>query len=382
MDFATAPLKSKADELYANQDYLGAAEEYKKLLENQPANPVLRKQLGLALTLGKKVDEGLEQLKTAAAMQAADPEVRYAYGYGLGMAGKFDEAIEELDVALNLQPNHIPARQGIIYCLLTSGQALAQVNPVLGEQRLDRAFKLDPKNAHVASTLLTHMVRSNQKGKAINFIKDLDAHIKTQTPLKENLETLQTDPEYIATFKQIAMAQKSTAPKPVAPTTGGTLKQVPCPACKQMIMDYAAICPHCNTRLKATGTFAGMDTGPRWEWQEIAFTIMSVLWCLLTGFSTFVAALACMNPKVGWNGIGAFFFVVSLAQFLIGVGLLCRLEWIGFIARIGCYLTLLLSGYRVAFIFTKTAATEGYINLAIVMCAGFMIYLINYVIGD
>lgn len=380
MDFATAPLKSKADELYANQDYLGAAEEYKKLLENQPANPVLRKQLGLALTLGKKIDEGLEQLKTAAAMQAADPEVRYAYGYGLGMAGKFDEAIEELDVALNLQPNHIPARQGIIYCLLTSGQALAQVNPVLGEQRLDRAFKLDPKNAHVASTLLTHMVRSNQKGKAINFIKDLDAHIKTQTPLKENLEKLQIDPEYMTHMKQLAMAQKSTAPAPVAPNAGGTFKQIPCSACNQMIMDYAAICPHCNTRLRATGTFAGMDTGPAVEWQEVAYTIMSIF---IIGLSILGIFLSFPDAqKGGFKEVGTVPFVAACFQLFIGLGLVFRQEWIGFLAKIFLYLRVAVSlPFFAVYLFAGRWLVAGEHLLQIVV-AGFMIYLINYVVGE
>lgn len=380
MEFATAPLKSKADELYGNQDYLGAAEEYKKLLEGQPANPVLRKQLGLALTLGKQVDEGLEHLKTAAAMQAADPEIRYAYGYGLGTAGKFDEAIEELDVALNLQPNHIPARQGIIYCLLTSGQALAQVNPVLGEQRLDRAFKLDPKNAHVASTLLTHMVRSNQKGKAVNFIKDLDAHIKTQSPLKENLEKLEVDPEYMTHMKQLAMTQKSTAPAPVAPTTGGTFKQVPCPACKQMIMDYAAICPHCNTRLRATGTFAGMDTGPAVEWQEVAYTIMSVLFIGLAGLGMFLTFGDAQKGQ--FKDVSTVPFIVSCAQLLFGLGLLFRQEWIAFLAKIFLYLRVAVSlpFFAVYLMAGRWLGTgEHLLQIAV---AGFMIYLINYVVGD
>lgn len=143
MDSIASPLevKQRADDLYSKQEYLAAAEDYRKLTQMQPGNTAVMKQLGLALTMGKQVDEGTNILKTAAAMQPGDPEIRYAYGYALGTAGRFDEAIEELDVALNLSPNHIPARQGLIFCLLTSGQAIAQVNPQLGELRLDRAQK-------------------------------------------------------------------------------------------------------------------------------------------------------------------------------------------------------------------------------------------------
>src|SRR5690554_2326334 len=118
MDSIASPLeiKQRADDLYAKQDYAAAAEEYRTLLQMQPASTTAMKQLGLALTMSKQVDEGVKTLQVAAAMQPADPEIRYAHGYALGSAGKFDEAIEEFDAALNLQANHIPARQGLVYC--------------------------------------------------------------------------------------------------------------------------------------------------------------------------------------------------------------------------------------------------------------------------
>src|SRR5690242_12015845 len=119
MDLNASPIdvKAKADDLYAKQDYAGAAEEYRRLLQVQPGSPLAMKQLGLALTLSKQVDEGIRTLQTAAAMQPADAEIRYAHGYALGTAGRFDEAIDELDASLNLSPTHIPARQGLIFCL-------------------------------------------------------------------------------------------------------------------------------------------------------------------------------------------------------------------------------------------------------------------------
>lgn len=382
MDSIASPLevKQRADDLYAKQDYLGAANEYRKLVQEQPGNAMAMKQLGLALTLGKQTDEGVKHLQTAAAMQGADPEMRYAYGYGLGMAGRFDEAIEELDVALNLQPNHIPARQGLIYCLLTSGQAISQVNPILGEQRLDRAHKLDPKNPHVASAYLDLLVRGNQKGKALNFIRDMDSHLKTLSPMKENLEKLQVDPEYVTSLKQIAMAKKSTAPAPVAPIANTTLKQVPCSACKQMIMDYAAICPHCNTRLKATGTFAGRDTGPAVEWQEVAYTIMSIV---IVGLSVLGIFLALPDAqKGGYSDLRTIPLAASCIQLLFGLGLLFRQEWIGYLAKIFLYIRIVVNLPFFAVYLLAGYWIPAGVHLLELGVACFMIYLINYVIGD
>ncbi len=382
MDSIASPLelKQRADELYASQQYLEAAEEYRKLIQIQPSNTQLFKQLGLALTLGKQIDEGINILKTAAAMQPADPEIRYSYGYALGTAGKFDEAIEELDVALNLQPNHIPARQGLVYCLLTSGQAITQVNPNLGEQRLDRALKLDPRNTHVSSALLDFLVKSGQKGKVTNLIKDFDAHLKSQSPLKELIDKLEKDPDFSVHLKQIAVSKPNPglAATPVSP--GGALKQVPCPGCRQPIMDYAAICPHCNFRIRATGTFANRDTGPKHEWQEITFTIMSVVWILLAGLEFWQAYPQAQKEDFG--GLSMVQLASACIQAFIGFGLLFRQEWIGFIGKIFCMLTL---GRASIFLMITMmagiwlAAGIFFVQLAI---AGFMIYLINYVMGE
>ncbi len=384
MDSTLSPfeLKQRADDLYGQQDYAGAADIYKQLVPGQPGNASLLKQLGLALVLAKQPEEGVKTLQTAAAMNPADPELRYAYGYGLGNVGRFDEAIEELDAALNLQPNHVPARQGLIFCLLTSGQAISQVNPQLGEQRLDRAVKLDPRNPHVISAYLKLLADTRQKGKVANFLKEMDQHLRNQSPLKEQIEKLQQDPEFAVAIKQATVAQQAAGPQvtPVAP--GNALKQVPCPSCRQMIMDYAAICPHCNMRIRATGTFAGRDTGPKYEWQEIAYTVMSVLWCLLTGFQTFVTVMLCLNSEGSFSGPFAFLFIIAASQFTVGLGLLFRQEWIAFIAKIVCYLTLFSSAYGIMINFGMGKVLGGVIDILTLGIAGFMVYLINYVMGE
>jgi tetratricopeptide (TPR) repeat protein len=382
MDSIASPLelKQRADDLYAKQDYVAAAEEYRKLVQAQPGNVISMKQLGLALTLSQQADEGVKVLQTASAMQPADAEVRYAHGYALGSLGRFDEAIEELDVALNLQPNHIPARQGLIYCLLTSGQAIAEVNPILGEQRLDRAYKLDPRNMHVAASLLEFMVKAGQKGKVVNFIKDLDPSMRDQSPVKEIIEKLETDSDYAIHMRQASMAKQSAPPQMSGPAPSQSLKQVPCPNCRQMIMDYAAICPHCNTRLKATGTFAGRDTGPDVEWQEVAYTIMSILIVGMAGLAVFITFP--LAQAGGFSDFGMVPFAAACFQLCIGLGLLFRQEWIGYIAKIFLYIRIALGLPFFAVYFLAGRWIPSGIELVQLGVAGFMIYLINYVIGD
>src|SRR5687767_8914865 len=114
----TLDYKARADELFAKQDYAAAAEDYRKVYEQQPTNSQAMRGLGFSLVMAKQLDEGTEILKNLAALYPMDPEARYAYGYALGAKQQWLEAITELDAALYLQPNHVAARQGLIYCLL------------------------------------------------------------------------------------------------------------------------------------------------------------------------------------------------------------------------------------------------------------------------
>jgi len=381
MDLNTSPqeLKAKADDLYAKQDYAGAVVEYRKLLDLMPTSVPVLKSFGLALTLTGQPEEGIQFCAKAATMQPADADVRYAYGYALGAANHFGEAIPELDAALNLQPNHIPARQGLIYCLMNAGQAAASPNPVFAEQCLTRAHKLDTKNAHLANSLLEFYVGTQQKGKAIKFVQSLDDSVKSQSPLKDQLDRLSQDPEFSTHLKVAAASKPSAPPSPAAPTSQA-IKQVPCPNCKQMIMDYAAICPHCNFRIRATGTFAGMDTGPKHEWQEIAYTIMSIIWIALAGLD--LARVLPTAMKEGFSGPSTFSFIIACVQILIGFGVLFRQEWLAFIAKIFCYLTLLTSGYMIMISWGFKDGLGAALHALQITVAMFMVYLINYVIGD
>ena len=88
------------------------------------------------------------------------------------------------------------------------------------------------------------------------------------------------------------------------------------------------------------------------------------------------------NSREGTSGPFAFFFIVSLAQFVIGLGLLFRQEWIAFIAKIMCYITLFTSAYGLMIDFGLGHILAGVLDIVTLGIAGFMVYLINYVMGE
>ena len=371
-------VKAHADALFEKQDYLGAAEEYRKLTSSHPENPQVLKQLGLSLTMGRLVEEGIRHLETAASLQPADPEIRYAHGYALGVAGRFDDAINELDAALNLQPNHIAARQGLIYCLLTSGQAICQVNPMLGEQRLHRAAKLEALNPHVANAYLKALVNSNQKGKAVAYIGELDASVKAMTPLSELLAELEGDPEFALHLKHASMAPKSLDPSP-----GGhsrSIQQVPCPACKKQVMNYVTVCPHCGLQIRAGAGFSTRRNSPTGEWKDIAFTLATISWLFLAGLEFWIAYPMAQKSKLG--NMYSVQVVATIFQAFFGLGLLFRQEWLSFIAKIYSYISI-GAGLLFLFLFLSGGKMLPALVYGIhVAVTCFLTYLISEVLGE
>jgi tetratricopeptide (TPR) repeat protein len=373
-------VKAKADELFANLDYLGAAEEYRRLLTGYPNNSLVMKQLGLSLTMGQLVNEGVPILKDAAALQPADPEIRYAYGYALGVANQFDDAINELDAALNLQPNHVAARQGLIFCLLTSGQAISQVDPLLGEQRLSRAYKLDSRNPHVIAAYMDALAKAEQVGKVVNLAKEVDPRLKGQSPLAETLARFVEDPKYAVHFKHSAYDVRSNQPTRPDGAMIGSIRQVRCPACKQMIVDYAAICPQCGLRIRATGNFAAKSEGSGIEWQEIAFTVTALAWLAVSLLGLWAAYPAAQKAQFG--NMSSAQMVASGFQAVLALGLLFRQDWLAYIAKVFCIVSI-----GAAALFATLYLSDGKLLMAglygaQIAVTSFMAYLIGYVMGD
>jgi tetratricopeptide (TPR) repeat protein len=292
------------------------------------------KAYGLSLALAGRVDEGIEACRKAAALAPMDPECRYAYGYALGAAKRYEEAIPEMDAALFLAPNHLPAKQGLVYCLVSASPFHEDEDPQRAEQYLDRAYKLDSHNPQLLAVLLDFLIRRHQVGKAIRLYQTTDDRVRAHVAMQPVIAKLESDPAFQRAFRQANMAQQSALPNasPVAP--GQALKQVPCPNCRHLIMDYAAICPHCNFKIRATGSFADKDQISDFIWQELALTIIAIVWCLIAIKDVY------MGLQIKEDGMRAFFTTIAVGELGIGVGLLARQDWIGFIAKIFCWLSL------------------------------------------
>lgn len=374
MDAVSTNVKQRADELFAQHSYSEANELYRQVVVSDPNAHGAQRSLALSLAASKEFDAAIEACTKAIQHQPADGDVRYALGYAYAGSGRYEEAIKELDGVLYLLPNHVQAKQMLIYSLLQRGKRDLESDPLAAERDLDRARKLDPKNVEATATLLNAMVTSRQVGKAVALFSQLDDTTKGHPLVAPLVETMESDPAFQNAIKQVQVRQQA-APVAQPQKSTQTLDHVPCPNCKMHIMSYAAICPHCNFKIRDFGTFAGRDTGPDVIWQEVAYTIVSVIWTLFAGWQMFQAL------QIKDADLRTFMAVIQAANLCVGLGLVFRQEWIMFIAKILCYLNLLSGAYWTMVGFGLGQPVVGAFALLQLGLSGFMVYLINY-IGD
>jgi Tfp pilus assembly protein PilF len=373
MSVPSALTIEKANELFATSQFPAAADAFRQIAEQQPTNGVAWRGLALSLIQSGQLLQAIEPCQKAVQLLPASPECRYAYGYVLGADRRYSEAIPELDAALQLQANNVPAKQALVYALVQHGKSQLDQDPRMAENYLERPFKLDHRSSATAAPLLELLFRTRQKGKAANLLAALDADLKQDPSLQSWIEQMHADPEFHAVLHQAETAAKAAnvKPQPLPAASHPTIQTVPCPNCRQPIADYAAICPFCSFRNRATGTFAGRDTGPTYAWQDIALTVVAIVWILYAGLGIVLAIRAD-------DFLRDYLLTIQIANGGIGLGLLFRMEWLMMIAKYLCYLNLLIGAYQFIFglmLANWAALGAGAFTLAL---AGFLVYLINF----
>jgi len=318
----------------------------------------------------QRIDEGIEAAQRAAQLQPVDAEARYTHGYALAAGQRWTEAISELDAAMGLNPSHHSCRQTLIYSLLEQGKALASTDYRAAETCIDRAYKLNQRNPAAFVALLQILYDTRQKPKAIKLIMEADPGVKGNADAAAVIAKVEADQEFAIALKQ-AQVQSNPVAAPAKPVHAGP-KQIHCPQCKLLIAEFAAICPHCNFRIRQVGTFAGRDVGPDYNWQDVAFTIVSIIWCLVAAFDIYAGLQSTLAGYFVWLGG---------ARLVIGIGMLFRNDLAMTIAKYLCYLTLLTSAMGTVVNFALGQYLFAAIQLFLLGMAGFLVYLLNWV-GD
>src|SRR5262249_40203721 len=103
---------------WVRRDYQGAAAEFRKATERQPANVIYHNNLGLALQELGRMDEAIVEYRTVCDRNPSFADAYLGVGEILESQGKLDEAIIEYRTALRLDPNEDDAHDLLARALI------------------------------------------------------------------------------------------------------------------------------------------------------------------------------------------------------------------------------------------------------------------------
>jgi hypothetical protein len=236
---------------------------------------------------------------------------------------------------------------------------------------LERASKLDRKSPAPVLALAKYFIAFNQEARAARVIENALASIANDPDINALAQQLNVK----ASASAIAQQQQAQTRQAVQQS-----QEVPCPVCKRMIMPWAVTCPFCMTQLKARPTsFDHLKGGPTTTWQEVTYYVISSLW-VLDGLRPLLVALLLSKTGI-MVGLVPFFVTVGVVKVCVAVGLLFRVEWLQFIAKIFCIIDILLGGWGVMSAMMLGRVGDLAINGISFVLTCMMLYLIGYMDG-
>lgn len=362
---------------FLSERYDEAVAEFEAALSDEPSSPSYLRSLAFAYLACRQPDRAEGPARRAAELEPGHPEGHFAVGSVLAALHRHREAIEELDATLRIQPHHVPARRQLVQSLCQAGHQHVDTQPDFAHYAFDRALKLDRNNPDVVAAVLMFLHQHYDVHRAVRLYRDLPEALRQAPPVAAVHARLEADPEGARLLQKAGDAPKPQTPAQAQAVVQMGPKTVPCPNCRQPIMEWAAICPHCQFKNRATGTFASMtDTGPNYDWKEIAYYIVSVLWMVPAVIG--IISVLRLPQTAGLEGFRNFAIAMNALQLFLGLGLLTKIGVVMLVVRYFSYLTLLTSTFGMLFGFMTGRPLEGLVNLLTLGFTCFLLYLIHY----
>lgn len=141
-----------AEMLYSQNRPAEAEAEYRAALDAAMTDPdrgIARESLARLLIRLKRYDEGVEELKLAAALLPENAETQYFYGVALNSLGRFPEALPFLEKAHLLAPRHLEYLTGLATVCRDANR------PDLALKYAREALALEPDNPQLQQLVLS-----------------------------------------------------------------------------------------------------------------------------------------------------------------------------------------------------------------------------------
>lgn len=360
---------------YLNRDYPAAETQLIEAVRTRPDWAEGWSYLGFAQYMQKKYPEASASLERAVMIDSENAEARYGLGLVHAAMQRVDAAIACWDETVRVKPDHADAKRSLIGGLIyRAQQEIAAKDYDHAEHDLDRAIKVDRAQPQAAIALANHFIEQNMTARAQKVVGEAVSRMPDDPQLAALAAKLGVRPDHDLQV----LAQQQVARRQVMKS-----QEVPCPACKRPVMEWAAICPHCNTQIKAMPSqFAGrQDATKAYAWQDVMYYIVVSLWMLNS-----LAPVLLVGFTKGWDvafsGLSLAFNGINLACAAIALGLYFLNDFCMTIAKILCYIDLFFGAIGLVTSFFIGAYLLAAMNLAGLAIAGFMVYLLNYMGAD
>jgi tetratricopeptide (TPR) repeat protein len=385
MDATTGQDLRAGIQLYLNHDYPGAETQLTEAVRMSPAWAEGWSYLGYAQYMQQKYNDAASSLEKAVMMDQENAESRFGLGLVWAAMKRVDAAIACWDETLRIKPGHADAKRSLVGGLLFRAQNyIAEKDYDRAESDMERAIKVDRAQPQAVVALATHFVGQNMTARAEKTVREALPYVGGDGAVQAlalQLGVQATKDDHVA-------AQGVQARQAVQKS-----QEVPCPNCKKPVMEWAAICPHCNMQIKAIPSlFATRQAQTKaYGWQDVMYYITTVLWVLFGAVPLAIVALAIFavgskaegaginNHISGLASIPIFF---GAARILLGVGLLFQNDWCMSIAKRICIVFILKNILWLMLDYFGKDYFSLTMDLLSIGLDGFLLYLLNYLGAD
>ncbi len=375
MDVADQKDPRMGIQLYMDQDYPGAEAQLSEAVKARPDWAEGWSYLGYSQYMQQKFTEAATSLERAVMMNQDDPEARFGLGLVWAALKRVDAAVACWNETLRINPNHVNAKRSLVGALIHRATMYFEDKDYdRGEADLERAIKIDRSNPEAVVILGNHFIDHNMTQRA-------------QKTIKEALGFLPNDGQIQAMAVKVGVDADRVGPSPVRDLQSKQQVQksqeIPCPHCKRPVMEWAAICPHCNTQIKAIPSlFATRQAQTRaYEWQDVMYYIIAVIWTV-DGCFPFLYIGFVYGFDTAFSGMAAVPTTLGLASVLLGIGLLVQNDFAMTLAKWLSIIDILWSVLAIMIHFYAKQPVQVVMDIVSIGLNGFLIYLLNYMGAD
>ncbi|HTQ09746.1 MAG TPA: tetratricopeptide repeat protein, partial [Fimbriimonadaceae bacterium] len=298
---------------------------------------------------------------------------------------RVDAAIACWDETLRLNPNHADAKRSLVGGLVFRAQEnLNQKDYDRAETDLERAIKIDRTAVQPVVILTNHFIDQNMTQRAQRTVKEAIAYLPNDGQVQALALKLNVQAD-----KDVLLAAHDVQAKQQVQKS----QEVPCPFCKRPVMEWAAICPHCNQQIKAMPSlFATRQAETKgYQWQDVMYYVVTVIWVLFGVVPLVIAAVAIfavgqqvdavgssMGGAPNFAGLAMIPLVFAGLRLLLGIGLLFQNDWCQTIARWVCVLFILKNLLWIMVDYYGRMYFNLTMDILSIGLDGFLLYLLNY----